>query len=558
MFISLPIRLKSDIKELNIDTGSEPEEGLEPESFAVDIRTLNEVELDNFYNLLKTQKDTRTARIHINAYKAALKSPKGAKVETLMAAAVALSDYIVTDAIEGWIFKVDDNPVAALVTGVDFYKAIKRRDYERDAYIQVRAIWNDRGSTESVSFNIEGQNTGGRTIMEMLDEAGWRKETPELHALYQEQLTRYKEMRHLFGKQLRLTSPRDYSKDDDDWGRRYYRSRGRKKKTTVDLMKDHAGRVVHDDLVEEGEIKISRYRHDDPDNPYIQPGMEATIERLLGKETKAFSRAPFHMLISVYHLGQHHDMDCHVADLEIYEYNKKIRESLILPEMYGEVLDVLTDNMLLIQEDIVKGKTGGSVILLAGPPGLGKTLTAEVYAEHREVPLLKIHSGQLGTDADTIEDRLLKFYQRAEKWGIPVLLDEFDVFGRARGDNLEQNAVVAVFLRTLEYQSNTIFLTTNRHDIMDDAILSRCSAIVAYQFPPEDELRDIWKTQRDQLLPTLSDKMIDELMEYFRTEKKQMSGRDVKNILRLADRYERTGRAIDRDLIITCAAFRGV
>ena len=246
MFVILPIRLKPDVTNLKIDVGIEPEEGLEPETFAVDIRTLNELELDHFYGMLKLHKDTRTARVHINAYKAALKNPMGEKVQTLMAAAVAMSDYLVSDAIEGWIFKIDDNPIAGLVTGIEFHKAIKRRDYEQEAYIEVKVIHNNRGHTGSVSFNITASNASGLTVVEMLSQAGWVKETVELHQLYQEQLDRYKVMRKMFSKQLRLTTPRSYDTDEED---RYSYSRRRRKKSTssVDLMKDNAGRVVHND-----------------------------------------------------------------------------------------------------------------------------------------------------------------------------------------------------------------------------------------------------------------------------------------------------------------------
>ena len=119
-----------------------------------------------------------------------------------------------------------------------------------------------------------------------------------------------------------------------------------------------------------------------------------------------------------------------------------------------------------------------------------------------------------------------------------------------------QNAVVEVFLRTLEYQNNTIFLTTNRHDDMDDAILSRCSAILAYGMPKPEDLPRLWRTLRDQFLPNLTDNMVDDLLS--RDMREGLSGRDIKGVLRLASRYERTGHEITRELILKCARFRGI
>lgn len=130
------------------------------------------------------------------------------------------------------------------------------------------------------------------------------------------------------------------------------------------------------------------------------------------------------------------------------------------------------------------------------------------------MPLLKIHSGQLGIDPETVERRLKAFNQKAAKWGDAiVLLDEFDTFGRARGNDFTQNAIVAVFLRTQEYQNNTTFYTTNLVEDMDDAILSRMSAVLRYSKPRVEEGPALWRSLRKQFLPTLDDKVIDEMVE---------------------------------------------
>ena len=45
------------------------------------------------------------------------------------------------------------------------------------------------------------------------------------------------------------------------------------------------------------------------------------------------------------------------------------------------------------------------------------------------------------------------------------------------------NAVVGVFLRVLEYFNGLLFLTTNRVDDIDEAIVSRCIALIRYHAP---------------------------------------------------------------------------
>lgn len=44
-------------------------------------------------------------------------------------------------------------------------------------------------------------------------------------------------------------------------------------------------------------------------------------------------------------------------------------------------MDYLLDKFGEQFEDIIQGKRGGSIFLLHGPPGVGKTLTAEAIAE---------------------------------------------------------------------------------------------------------------------------------------------------------------------------------
>lgn len=561
MNITLPTAMRTDLKRAGIHLKEDPDAELSKRSFDLDLSTMEESDINRVYNVLLQDewKDaTRPIRSSINAFKKMRVDEKG-KGKSFRELADSIREYIVEDAIEGWMFKMTDEPTAALVTDVTFHPAVKTRDGVIPAYITIDLQQNDRGKRTRHQITINDY-MGGRAAGDVLAAQGWQKETEELHELYQEQLARYKEIRPMFGKQLRMVASQMWSKESSrrrGWGYDYDEDRNN---VQQDLSKVGGGRLVHDDKIAEGVFSVSaRARYDDPDNPVISELLAANIKKMLPAETKAFSRSPFTLVTKVFHLGVHENFNVHVMNLEVYKYDKTMRDKLVLPEMYGEVLDVLTTDMKLIQEDIVEGKTGGNVVLCAGPPGTGKTLTAEVYSEFREVPLYKIHSGQLGTSPESIEKKLMEVYKRADDWGCPVLLDEFDVFGKARGDNLIQNAVVAVFLRTLEYQNNTIFLTTNRADDMDDAILSRCSAIINYDYPEAKELAEIWKVQKAQLLPQLKDEVIDQLMAYFIEHKKKMSGRNVKSTLQLAARWVAAkNREPDVELLKTAASFRGI
>ncbi|KDN62425.1 hypothetical protein CSUB01_04892 [Colletotrichum sublineola] len=131
--------------------------------------------------------------------------------------------------------------------------------------------------------------------------------------------------------------------------------------------------------------------------------------------------------------------------------------------------------------DLVKGKGAGLIILLHGPPGVGKTSTAECVADDTKRPLYPVTCGDIGETAAEVESNLQYNFRLAHKWGCVLLLDEADVFlaKRTRSD-LRHNAVTSVFLRSLEYYAGILFLTSNRVGAIDPAFKSRIKMSLSY------------------------------------------------------------------------------
>ena len=93
------------------------------------------------------------------------------------------------------------------------------------------------------------------------------------------------------------------------------------------------------------------------------------------------------------------------------------------------------------------------------------------------------------------EYNLKKILQYATLWQAIVLLDEADVFLEARdtsGRDGDRNALVAVFLKELEYFSGIVFLTTNRLESFDAAMKSRIHLALGYSPPDLETRRQIW------------------------------------------------------------------
>jgi SpoVK/Ycf46/Vps4 family AAA+-type ATPase len=176
------------------------------------------------------------------------------------------------------------------------------------------------------------------------------------------------------------------------------------------------------------------------------------------------------------------------------KFNEKVFTSLVLPAEQKDLIFAFTESQVKHRDsfdDVIAAKGRGMIFMLSGPPGVGKTPTAEGVAEKMQAPLW---AGDLGLDPSRIEDSLTRILELVAKSNAILLLDEADVFLEARSTSeLERNKMVSIFLRMLEYYEGILFLTTNRVKQIDDAFHSRIH--VSLHYPPLAALgrRQIWK-----------------------------------------------------------------
>lgn len=132
---------------------------------------------------------------------------------------------------------------------------------------------------------------------------------------------------------------------------------------------------------------------------------------------------PIHPYQILYNLSSYSYVYIHVTNLTKYVFDKKLIDKLVINDKKKRLLSAIISDRNNFS-DIIQGKSGGIIILGTGGPGLGKTLTAEVYSEIMEKPLYSIQSSQLGIDIDTIEKNLNKILYRADKWKAVLLIDK--------------------------------------------------------------------------------------------------------------------------------------
>ncbi|KAK3941972.1 ATPase [Diplogelasinospora grovesii] len=226
-------------------------------------------------------------------------------------------------------------------------------------------------------------------------------------------------------------------------------------------------------------------------------------------------------------------LDFFVEQVGEITWNTNAFDKLVLPDDQKELILAFSESQLEGSnfDDVISGKGKGVICLLAGPPGVGKTLTAEAVAENLRVPLHTLSSGDLGSDSYSLEHGLTRILELVARWNAILLLDECDVFLEARSSHdLERNKVVSIFLRTLEYYEGIMFMTTNRVDNIDAAFQSRIHVSLDYPDLTAEARHAIWKNflTTTTLETDVSDDDIAELAEL------HLNGRQIKNVLKTA------------------------
>ncbi|RPA79976.1 P-loop containing nucleoside triphosphate hydrolase protein [Ascobolus immersus RN42] len=193
-------------------------------------------------------------------------------------------------------------------------------------------------------------------------------------------------------------------------------------------------------------------------------------------------------------------------------------------------------------DDFVEGKGKGLLFLLSGPPGMGKTLMSESIAERTKRLVYNISTGTLPKNSADLDSELSNVFKNAARWRTIVVLDEADVLmPRRKHGQTDLNSLTSVFLRHLEYFEGILFLTTNRADDFDEAIINRVHMHLVFNTLSATTRKRIWQKLIDINSRRIkvdtdawTDKVYDILSEF------EINGRSIKNILRTASAYARS------------------
>lgn len=131
-------------------------------------------------------------------------------------------------------------------------------------------------------------------------------------------------------------------------------------------------------------------------------------------------------------------------------------------------------------------------LLLVGPPGTGKTMTAAALAGELSVPLFTIQlDGLITKYLGETAAKLRLIFDTIRQSRAVYLFDEFDAVGgerAARNEVGEIRRVLNSFLQFLEQdESDSIIVAaTNHPQILDRALFRRFDAVFEYRMPSEN------------------------------------------------------------------------
>ncbi len=164
-----------------------------------------------------------------------------------------------------------------------------------------------------------------------------------------------------------------------------------------------------------------------------------------------------------------------------------LRELVAPPDLTGQIKRIIAEQRQR-QRLLEYGFAPAHRLLLEGPPGTGKTMTASVLASELALPMFTVRLDSLLSKymGETAGKLRIVFEAVAQRRGV-YLFDEFDALGSDRSGNDvgEARRILNSFLVFLEEASpeSIVIAATNHRSILDRALFRRFDAVLTYQLP---------------------------------------------------------------------------
>jgi SpoVK/Ycf46/Vps4 family AAA+-type ATPase len=184
--------------------------------------------------------------------------------------------------------------------------------------------------------------------------------------------------------------------------------------------------------------------------------------------------------------------------IEVFQPKIKLKDMVLAPPVKESLLKLINEQQkweVLRQHNLMPRRK----LLLQGPPGCGKTMTAQAIAGELGIPVFIVRLDGLISKfmGESIAKLRLIFDAMPDHRGV-YLFDEFDSIGSHRNQGQDVGEIKRVlnsFLINIEKdQSNSVIIAaTNMPEALDQALFRRFDDIITFPLPSKSEIIDTIK-----------------------------------------------------------------
>lgn len=173
--------------------------------------------------------------------------------------------------------------------------------------------------------------------------------------------------------------------------------------------------------------------------------------------------------------------------------SRGLDELILPPAVEAAVLELVEEQL---RADLLRSYNlePRNRVLLAGPPGNGKTSLAEALADALNVPVVIVrYEGVIGSFLGETAQRITQVFEYARSRRCVLFFDEFDTVAKERGDRNEtgeiKRVVSSLLLQVDDLPSYVVAVTASNHpELLDRAVWRRFQIRLELPMPSLEQI----------------------------------------------------------------------